>query len=77
MMTYPTVTSQDSYLQALKDMDNRAEGAQEVVIAAQHDPSVSLGGLYTCNTAFAPTPSVDTLLHTPMLLDEPGPSQFP
>jgi hypothetical protein len=77
MMTYPTVTSQDSYLQALKDMDNGVEGAREVVHAAQHDPSVPLGRLYIHNMIFAPTPSVDTLLHTPMLLDEPGPSQFP
>jgi hypothetical protein len=44
-MTYPTVTSQDSYLQALKDMDNGVEGAREAVIAAQCDPSVPLGGL--------------------------------
>jgi hypothetical protein len=76
-MTYPTVTSQDFYLQALEDMDTGVEGAREAVIAAQHDPSVPLGRLYTHYIVFAPTPSVDTLPHTPMLLDESGPSQFP
>jgi hypothetical protein len=75
MMTYPTVTSQDSYLQALKDMNNGVKGAREAVIAAQHDPLVPLGGLYICNIAIAPTFSVDSWLHTPMLLDEPSPSE--
>jgi hypothetical protein len=76
-MTYPTVTSQDSYLQALEDINNGVEGAREAVIAVQHNPSVPLGRLYICNMAFTPTPSVDSWPHTPMLLNEPSPSQFP
>jgi hypothetical protein len=34
-MTYPTVISQDSYLQALEDMDSGVEGAREAVLTAQ------------------------------------------
>jgi hypothetical protein len=74
MMTYPTVTSQDTYLQALKDMDSGVEGAREVVRAAQLNPDIPLGEVYICNMATAPIPSMATLLHVPMQLDEPGPS---
>jgi hypothetical protein len=74
---YPTVTSQDTYLQALEDMDSGIKGARGVVNAAQFDPSIPLGRLYICNTATAPIPSTVTLPHMPMQLDEPGPSQFP
>jgi hypothetical protein len=77
MMTYPTVTSQDTYLQALEDMDVGIKGAREAVITAQHDLSIPLGGLFVCDMATAPIPSMDTLPHTPMQIDEPGPSQFP
>jgi hypothetical protein len=58
-------------------MDSGVEGAREVVNAAQHDLSIPLGGLFVCDMATAPIPSMDTLLHTPMQIDEPGPSQFP
>jgi hypothetical protein len=76
-MTYPTVTSQDTYLQALEDMDSGIKGAREVVRAAQLDPNIPLGRLYICNIGSAPIPSTDPLLYAPMQLDEPGPSQFP
>jgi hypothetical protein len=76
-MTYPTVTSKDTYLQALEDMDSGVKGAREAVRAAQLNPDIPLGRLYIRNTAPAPVPSTDPLLHEPMQLDEPGPSQFP
>jgi hypothetical protein len=76
-MTYPSVSSQDTYLQALEDMDSGVEGAREAVRAAQLDPAIPLGGLYVRNTDPAPVSSTDPLLHEPMQLDEPGPSQFP
>jgi hypothetical protein len=77
MMTYPTVTSQDSYLQALEDIDSGIEGAREVVIAAQLDLNILLSRSYIHDFGLAPIPSMDPLLHSPMQLDEPGPSQFP
>jgi hypothetical protein len=58
-------------------MDSSVEGAREVVRAAQLNPDIPLGGLYTHNIVSAPIPSMDSLLHVPMQLDEPGPSQFP
>jgi hypothetical protein len=76
-MTYPTVTSQDTYLQALEDMDSGVEGAREVVRAAQLDLDIPLGRFYICNMVTAPIPSMATLLHVPMQLDKPGPAQFP
>jgi hypothetical protein len=44
-MAYPPVTSKDSYLQALQDMDDNIPGARDAMIAAQLDGSVSLGRL--------------------------------
>jgi hypothetical protein len=77
MMSYPTVTSQDSYLQALKDMNTGINRAREVVITAQHDPSVPLGRLYTHSTVSTPTSTMAPLQHEPMLLDESGLSNSP
>jgi hypothetical protein len=57
-------------------MDNGVKGAREVVITAQHDPSVPLGRLFTCNMVSAPSPTKDRP-HSLMLLDEPGPSNSP
>jgi hypothetical protein len=76
-MTYPTVTSQDTYLQALEDMDSGVEGAREAVRAAQLNLNIPLGELYIHDIGPAPIPSMDPPLHVPMQLDEPGPSQFP
>ena len=45
MMAYPPVTSKDSYLQALQDMDDNVPGARDAVITTQSDGSVSLGRL--------------------------------
>jgi hypothetical protein len=77
MMSYPTITSHNSYLQALEDMDAGVAGAREVVITVQHDPSVPLGGLYTCSVVSTPTSTMAPLQHDPMLLDESGPSNSP
>jgi hypothetical protein len=76
-MSYPTITSQDSYLQALEDMDTGVAGAREAVIAAQCDPLVPLGGLYTCSAVSTPTSTVAPLQHDPILLDKSGPSNSP
>jgi hypothetical protein len=77
MMSYPTITSQDSYLQALENMDGGVVGAREVMITAQCDLSVSLGGLYTRSPVSTPTSTMAPLQHDLMLLDECGPSNSP
>jgi hypothetical protein len=76
-MSYPTITSHDSYLQALEDMDTGVAGAREVVVTAQCDLSVPLGGLYTCSAVSTPTFTVAPLQHGPILLDKSGPSNSP
>jgi hypothetical protein len=58
-------------------MDSGVKGAREAVLAAQQDPSVPLGRFFTCNTVSTPTFTVAPLLHSPMWLDESGPSKSP
>jgi hypothetical protein len=77
MTTYPTVTSQDSYLQALEDMDAGVKGARKAVLTAQQDPTAQLGGLFTYNMFTTPTSTMTPLLLSPMWLDESGPSNPP
>jgi hypothetical protein len=55
-MSYPSVDSHDSYLQALQDLDDNIPGAREAVLAVQADTSVQLGRLVPIARVSAPPP---------------------
>jgi hypothetical protein len=77
-MSYPPITSQDSYLLALEAMDSGDEGARAAVLAYQRASSAGLGRFHSDSAGTnTPIPSMVSPPHVPMQLDEPGPSNSP